>query len=240
MNTRPIRRIVAQAGAALLLLGATGCGALSSSDERGGRDPLIRRAQALKNVQDIDGAIHLYQRALDKKPTLARAHLDLGLLFDTYKQDYVRAIYHYQRYLELQPDSEKRQLIEDMIHHARLSFAASLPDQPSGAVQEIALLKREIEALKQQLAAQRKAQGAARRPAGPAAAPADAAAAAAPAPAQPAVDAYVVEPGDTLSRIASKKYNDANKWKTIYDANRGQLPTPEAVRVGQTLMIPRQ
>ena len=34
---------------------------------------------------------------------------------------------HYQRYLELRPQTEKTKLIQDLIRQARLSFAASLP-----------------------------------------------------------------------------------------------------------------
>ena len=60
-----------------------------------------------------------------------------------------------------------------------------------------------------------------------------------PEPAQPAMQQYVVQSGDSLSSIAAKLYRDPNKWKAIYDANRGTLASPESVRVGQTLLIPR-
>ena len=129
----------------------SGCGGAGTQDRREERDPLLKRAQARKNTQDMDGAIELYQKALERKPTLARAHLELALLYDQSKGDYVRAIYHYQRYLDMRPDAEKRDLIEDLIKHAKIAFAASLPDQPSGAIQEITLLKREIDSLKAQL-----------------------------------------------------------------------------------------
>jgi nucleoid-associated protein YgaU len=168
------------------------------------------------------------------------------LLYDTRQQDYIRAIYHYERYLELRPDAEKKKLIEDLIRQARLSFAASLPDQPPGAVEQIAMLKREIDALKGRLTYRQGGGGtaAAAKPATnqpAAAARANASALMPPklAPAQPAVQTYIVQTRDTLSSIAAKLYTDPGKWKTIYDANRKTLSSPQSVRPGQTLIIPR-
>jgi tetratricopeptide (TPR) repeat protein len=143
-----------QSGLALVLavasLATTGCSA-SWRDTREERDPLLRRARERRTAQDIPGSIELYQRALDKKPGLARAHLELGAIYDQNQRDYVRAIYHYQRYLELQPAAEKKELVQELIRHAHLSFAASLPDRPNEAVREIAMLKQEISALHQEL-----------------------------------------------------------------------------------------
>jgi LysM repeat protein len=218
-----------------------GCsGGAASQDSRDERDPYLKRALVRKNMDDIDGAVDLLNKALVRKPDLARAHLELGLLYDTHKQDYIRAIYHYERYLELRPDAEKKKLIQDLIRQARLSFAASLPDQPPGAIEQIAMLKREISALKGQIASQQKVTGSAAA-AKPAAASTNAPVLMPPkpAPAQAAMQTYVVQSRDTLSSIAAKMYNDPGKWKAIYDANRNTLSSPQSVRAGQTLIIPR-
>ena len=60
-----------------------------------------------------------------------------------------------------------------------------------------------------------------------------------PAPAADTVETYVVQRGDTLSGIASKVYGDRNQWNRIFEANRNSLPSPESIREGQTLVIPR-
>ena len=155
----------------------------------------------------------------------------------------MRAIYHYERYLELDPKAEKRELVDELIRHAKLSFAASLPDKPAEAVREIALLKQEIEWLKDQLGSgapvPARTAPAKAAPAPTAAANPSAAATPPPAPA-PAAQTYVVQPGDTLSRIAAKVYGDAAKWKPIFEANRNVLPSPQSIRVGQPLVIPKQ
>ena len=239
--------------------GLTGCDMAGNRDEREDRDPQIRKARERRAARDFDGAIELYNRALERKPDLARAHLELGLVFDQEKNDDLRALYHYQRYLEMRPDAEKRELVEKLIQHARISFAASLPDRPAEAVREIEMLKREVKTLRSLLAEQSGGTTAVERAAAvPGRAPAVAAAvrpvaqpvvppAASPEPAVPPAapvpaasgETYVVRAGDTLSRIATRVYNDAGKWELIYNANRKTLPTAQSLKVGQTLVIPR-
>lgn len=222
-----------------ILLALTGCGPSASRlDTRDARDPLVQRARAKEKARDIDGAIEDYQEALARKPRLARAHLEVGLLYDKYREDYIRALYHYQRYIELRPQAEKRELIEELIRQARIAYAASLPDRPSGSVDMIADLRRENQRLRAQVAelsgrAPPAAAGVSASPPPPTDPTAPR-----PAPAQPPVETYVVQRGDTLSSIAAKMYNDPRKWRLIFEANHSALSSPENLRLGQTLIIP--
>lgn len=56
----------------------------------------------------------------------------------------------------------------------------------------------------------------------------------------PARRTYVIEAGDTLTRIARKVYGPegAREYKRIYEANRGVLPSESALTVGKELVIP--
>ena len=49
---------------------------------------------------------------------------------------------------------------------------------------------------------------------------------------------YVVEKGDSLSKIAKREYGDANKWPRIYEANKDLIKDPDLIYPGQTLKIP--
>ena len=49
---------------------------------------------------------------------------------------------------------------------------------------------------------------------------------------------YVVVKGDTLSGIAKREYGNANKWRTIYEANKDVIKDPDLIYPGQTLKIP--
>lgn len=223
-------------GLALVWL-AAGCGqGVSWQDSRDERDPMFQRARERKNAQDVDGALKLYNEALDNKPRLANAHLEVGILYEK-KEDYIRAIYHYQRYLELRPSAQKNKLVEEIIRVAKVCFAASLPNRPPGAIEEIALLKKEITALRAQLLGnnvQYKAVNTvlvsnnAPRPLPPPQ----------PISAQPAVRTHVVQAGETLAAIAAKEYKNRSKWYKIFEANRDTLATPESIRAGQTLVLP--
>ena len=65
---------------------------------------------------------------------------------------------------------------------------------------------------------------------------------AAPAAAGPQVfDTYTVRKGDSLWSIAKQPevYGKASGWRRIFDANRDQLKSPDSLRPGMTLKIPR-
>ena len=53
------------------------------------------------------------------------------------------------------------------------------------------------------------------------------------------VSRYVVRAGDTLRSIAAEVYGDAERWEAIYRANREAIGDPDALKVGSTLVIPR-
>jgi nucleoid-associated protein YgaU len=224
--------------------------------------PLMRRARARADEGDVDAAIRLYKAALEDNERLARAHLDLALLLNDHKKDYVRAIYHYQRYIELRPDAEKNKLIEDRIRLAGQQYAARInrPDKREvdreSLEKENAELKEALKSLKDEVARLRK-QTAEVEPAQQPERVVPPVAAVVPAPEQripsPPVAAvstgtqtpdanrirtYRVKRGDTLMRIAGEVYGDSTKWKKIQDANRRALSGTAGVKVGQVLVIP--
>ncbi|MBI4491287.1 MAG: LysM peptidoglycan-binding domain-containing protein [Chloroflexi bacterium] len=52
-------------------------------------------------------------------------------------------------------------------------------------------------------------------------------------------EAYVVQEGDTLGKIAQRFYSDSGQWRRIYDANKDVLgDNPDAIRIGAKLRIP--
>ncbi|MEO5596439.1 MAG: peptidoglycan-binding protein LysM [Lysobacteraceae bacterium] len=55
-----------------------------------------------------------------------------------------------------------------------------------------------------------------------------------------ASDYYTVKSGDTLSSIAKKFYDAANKYPAIFEANKPMLSDPDKIYPGQVLRIPKQ
>ena len=63
-----------------------------------------------------------------------------------------------------------------------------------------------------------------------------------PASAAPtASEAYTVKKGESLWSIAAKPtvYGTATRWRQLFDANRDVLKTPDGLRAGMTIKIPR-
>jgi LysM repeat protein len=51
---------------------------------------------------------------------------------------------------------------------------------------------------------------------------------------------YTVEPGDTLSKIAKKYLDSANRYNDIFNLNKDILSNPDLIKVGQKLKIPNK
>lgn len=225
--------------------------------------PPIRRAHAKLREGDRQAALDLINKALDEKPKMAQAHLEAAQLYDEYLHNYTRAVYHYERYLELRPQTEKREMIEGFVRKAKIAWAASLADQIPGFDKKTQALQEENDRLKQDLRlvranlSQRLAEPAAPKSAPkpeseqlsvaqetPGAEPVvgDGAGAQPPPAGKPSVKLsgrqYQVQRGDTLSRIAARMYRNPRKWKLIYDANQNVLHGAQKVQAGQVLSIP--
>lgn len=53
-----------------------------------------------------------------------------------------------------------------------------------------------------------------------------------------AESAYTVKKGDSLKRIAKRELGTSDRWKEIYQRNKGQIANPDALAVGMTLAMP--
>ena len=69
-------------------------------------------------------------------------------------------------------------------------------------------------------------------------APAAAAAAAGGAPSTPSPRTYTVQASDSLSKISKQFYGDANKYMTIFNANKDKMSDPDKIKIGAELIIP--
>lgn len=54
-----------------------------------------------------------------------------------------------------------------------------------------------------------------------------------------AAETYTVVAGDSLSRIAKRRYGKGSMWKLIYEANRDKIENPDLIYPGQVLRIPK-
>jgi tetratricopeptide (TPR) repeat protein len=240
-------------GLAVLL--GTGCGQSGGlADADPGRSPYFQKAKKSYEARDYPAAAGFYQQALQVDPQLARAHLELGLLYDEKLGDPIGAIYHYRQFLELEPKSDKRQLVEDFIERAKLSLASKLPQSPAIDPGDLVRLQNEKAALMQENANLRahvaeleKAPATTTTPSPPPPGPAPAAAIAVPSTSVSASEmsteiykphTHVVQKGDTLQSLALKYYGTRSAWDKIYQINRTVLASKDQLKIGQQLVIP--
>jgi tetratricopeptide (TPR) repeat protein len=182
-----------------------------------------QRARKAADSGDSRTAAALYNRVVRTAPDAARPHLELGLLYDEKLGDPLAAIYHYRQYLELDPKSERRQVVEDYIERAKIAYAAGMPQSPGIDPGELTRLQNENAALRVQIAELAKP--------------------APPAPSEPVADpvkprTHVVQKGDTLQSLALRYYGTRAAWEKIYAANRTILPSKDQLKIGQELTIP--
>ena len=89
-----------------LCLAAGGCLPSSSNPLDEQREPHFLTGKSRVNSMDYEGAVEAFEKALEVNPHSASAHFELGLLYENNEQDFAAAIYHFDRFLKLRPNSE--------------------------------------------------------------------------------------------------------------------------------------
>lgn len=211
----------------------------------------------LRNGNSED-ALDAFMGVIDARRDAPESHLEAGYIFLREMKDPVRANYHFSRYLELKPQSERAPQVRQLIETAQKEFARQLPAQPyEGELDRMDLMelmknmRLENESLKRDLmAAQRRVEqlegllSEARRVPPPLASTPTPQQPSAPQPAvrpsepQSVPRSYTVQSGDSLSSISRTVYGTSSRWIDIYQANRDRLSSENALKVGQELRIP--
>ena len=159
------------------------------------------------------------------------------------RKDPVAAIYHFRRFLLLQPNARESEMVEQMIVTAEREIIRKLPGEPYDNYLESIELKEENDRLIREIADLRARLGSPLSPT-------------VPLPDNLTIEpqrnlqttqfveelsvpeTYVVQPGDSLYAISNKIYGDSSHVDSIYSANRDTLKSKNSLRVGQTLRLP--
>ena len=116
----------------LLLLSVAGCertDRFSLGTETS--EPYYRQADQLKRQGRNQEALSAYLKVIEKRNEDApESHLEAGLIYQQYLKDPILAIYHFRKYLELEPSSRQADLVRLRIDAATRDFARSLPARP--------------------------------------------------------------------------------------------------------------
>src|SRR5256885_7042851 len=153
----------------LLCLWWSGCSPSRESGLDEEKDPNYLAGRSHRSAQNYTGAIEAFEKALDANPRSAAAHLELGLIYyQNLSTNWARAIYHFEKYVELRPRANNADLIRQNIDYCKLALAKEVPYTPNNDLirKEVERMARENTDLRQQVE-QLKALPALRPPAAP-------------------------------------------------------------------------
>jgi tetratricopeptide (TPR) repeat protein len=136
---------------ALVLL-AGGCQSRQSalSEEK---EPHFRAGKSRVTGMDYPAAIECFEMALQTNPRSAAAHFELALLYEKSKPDPAAAIYHFQKFLELRPNSEFAEVVKQRILASKQELArtVSLGPVTQSLQREFEQLAQENQRLREEL-----------------------------------------------------------------------------------------
>lgn len=112
----------------LAFSGCTPSGPDSLSEEK---EPHFVLGKSRVNAMDFQGAIEAFGQSLEANPHSAKAHYELGWLYDEKTADPAAAIYHYQAYLQFNPHTDDVEVIKQRIYRCKQQLAADVLPLPS-------------------------------------------------------------------------------------------------------------
>ncbi len=116
----------------------------------------FQKAKEKYGRMDYQGAIDAYERALRQNPNLAKAHLEMALIYEDKFSDHISAIYHFRKYSSLRPGSGKKELVDEFLENSMRQLMAQDSGILSNEKAEIVRLRAENSTLLAQNAALRK------------------------------------------------------------------------------------
>ena len=265
---KSIASIVVAVAVVLYILSAGGCDFASDENIVSEvNEPHYQRGCDELRRGNPQEALTAFMKVVEKRKDAPESHFELGRLYLSEMKDPIFAIYHFRKFLEARPNSSMSGQARQLIESARKLYAATLPESPfENNVRRVELeemlekIQKENLELKQKLANAvdkvQKIESQQRVVASNSRTVVNVAPTQQNKPqattqknnntessnvvvARDIPPTYVVQPGDTLSSISKRFYGSSRRWKDIFKANRDRLVSPESVRQGQTLRLPR-
>jgi LysM repeat protein len=112
--------------ALLLLVGLLLGGCLPSGPKDEEKEQFFLAGKSRVNTMDFKGAIESFEKAVEVNPKSAPAHFELGWLYDQKESDPAAAIYHYERFLKLSPNSGKEEMVRTRILACKQQLAQTV------------------------------------------------------------------------------------------------------------------
>jgi tetratricopeptide (TPR) repeat protein len=105
------------------------------------KEPHFVLGQSRVNAMDYPGAIEAFEQSLEANPQSAAAHYQLAMLYENQVSDPAAAIYHYKRYLKLNPNAGNADVIRQRVDACKRQLAADVLGLPSSSAAQQQLEK---------------------------------------------------------------------------------------------------
>jgi tetratricopeptide (TPR) repeat protein len=119
------------------------------------KDPYYLAGKNRLQERDYQGAIEMFEKALDVNPRSASAHFELGVLYEQQQVDYAASLYHYGRAVLLNSNAPFAELSRQRMQECKRELAKSVvqPLSMQRLEAELDSLRAENQQLKQRLEA---------------------------------------------------------------------------------------
>jgi tetratricopeptide (TPR) repeat protein len=125
------RSLILGAATLLVLAAGPGCGGDTTSLSSEEDDSYYRDGQQMERQGRWEEALAAYLKVIDRRGDAAPlANLDAGFIYLNHIKDPILAIYHFRKYLELEPNSKQAVYVRGQVDAAMREFARALPGQP--------------------------------------------------------------------------------------------------------------
>ena len=216
--------------------------------------PAFERGKALLKVGKNKEALDEFLAVTRRITECPKSHLECGrlLLSLDSRKDPVAAIYHFRRFLLLDPNAKESPKVEQLITTAEREILRKLPGEPYDEYLNSLKLKEENDKLIRENADlrarlgipvdEKTVQRIPTLPLVPKSTALGTSVGSIPVtPRQPGpmkMETYIVKSGDSLYAISRKFYGDSSKIDLIFEANRDVMRSKNNLSVGQKLRIP--
>lgn len=126
--------------AVILFACVTGCEPAGQSQLDEEKEPHFLEGMRALNSYDRTGAIDQFEKAVEADPANARAHFELGCLYegnregrdpDAKEADPAAAIYHYEQFLKLRPNADTADAVRQRIINCKQDLAKAVLPLPT-------------------------------------------------------------------------------------------------------------
>jgi len=121
-----VRRLKPLCVAVTLGVIMSSCGQRANRVVNEEREPYYLKGQEYLRQLNHEDAIKAFHQALEVNPRSSAAHKELGILYEKHENDPAAAIYHYRRFLKLNPDSPIAKDISDRVAGCQIDLVEEM------------------------------------------------------------------------------------------------------------------